>query len=172
MAARSYMAVLGLAALLAGCAAEPSFETAAATEPPPRPDQVRLVVYRVPANHLLGEISERDLAITGAPSCRLRDGRFVIRDVAAGPITVSNGASNLNLVAPPGAEVFIRLAFDRAKASPLGWTTYLAGIYPLVLHGPPDLRPSHAGLIAIDPVDPATALAELPGLAESEDCRA
>jgi hypothetical protein len=155
-----------LALALPGCALlDPggSYGTVAQGAPPIAAGQARLVVYRPTATHLLGVVPSRHIEINGAPVCALANDDFFVHDVAAGPITITDGGSILGFRAEPGLQYFVRVAFNKRRASIVGWV-------PPVLGFEPDQKTSDSGLFAIDPVDRTMASTELAKLTLAAGC--
>ena len=144
-------------AMFAEPAAPPTTVTAAA------PDRVRLVIYRPGATHLLGVVGERPITIAAQPACALGNNRFFVRDVAPGPIVITDGTARLELVAEPGRRYIVRVAFNPHRASLAGWILPLVGLDP-------DAGTTGAGPFVLEAIDPPQADAELVRLDPEPAC--
>jgi hypothetical protein len=155
-----------LGPLLAGCnLIAPGPPYTSATAGPIAPEQARLVVYRPNASHLLGAVGDRTVAINGGPACSLSNDYFFVHDAAPGVMTVTDGASSLDVTTEPGQQYFVRVAFNPRRASLAGWVPPLLGIDN-------DTTAPHAeaGQFAIELVDPRTAGHDLVGVALDPAC--
>jgi len=136
-----------------------------ATAGPVPTEAARLVVYRPNASHLLGAVGDRSVVINGGPACSLSNDYFFVHDGAPGVMTVSDGASSLEVTTQPGQQYFVRIVFNPRRASLAGWVPPLLGI-----ENDTQAPPAEAGQFAIELVDPRTAGHDLVGVALDPAC--
>ena len=153
------------AAVLAGCAKLDEVPPdAALTNAPTPPEQARLLVYRPSSTHLLGVVGDRDITLNDAPACGLSDQHYFVRLVPAGATAIGDGSSRLSFAAEAGRTYVVRIAFNKRRASFVGWV-------PPVLGFGPDAVTSDSGLYAIELVDPKDAAPELAHVSAEAACR-